>query len=82
MLAAADHEVTRHGVSAYLPSVTRHVAEAAVAGTSVGAVAARAAGLELVVVDAGVFGPPVPGARQARPDRPTSAPVVSPTLST
>jgi nicotinate-nucleotide--dimethylbenzimidazole phosphoribosyltransferase len=67
VLAAADHEVTRHGVSAYLPGVTRHVAEAAVAGTSVGAVAARAAGLEVLVVDAGVFGPPVPGARQVRP---------------
>jgi nicotinate-nucleotide--dimethylbenzimidazole phosphoribosyltransferase len=67
VLAGADHEVTRHGVSAYPPSVTRHVAEAAVAGTSVGAVAARAAGLEVVVVDAGVFGPPVSGARSLRP---------------
>jgi nicotinate-nucleotide--dimethylbenzimidazole phosphoribosyltransferase len=68
VLAAADHEVTRYGVSAYGASVTRHVAEAAVAGTSVGAVAARAAGLKVVVVDCGVSGPPLSGARQARPE--------------
>jgi nicotinate-nucleotide--dimethylbenzimidazole phosphoribosyltransferase len=67
VVAAADHEVTRYGVSAYPPGVTRHVTEAAVAGTSVGVVAARAAGLQVVVVDAGVFGPPVTGAQQARP---------------
>ncbi len=67
VLAAADHEVTRYGVSAYAPGVTRHVAEAAVAGSSVGAVAAQTAGLGVVVVDAGVLGPPVPGTRQARP---------------
>jgi nicotinate-nucleotide--dimethylbenzimidazole phosphoribosyltransferase len=67
VLAAADHPVASHGVSAYPTSVTRHVAEAAVAGTSVGAVAARAAGLEVVVVDAGVDGPPLEGAESARP---------------
>jgi nicotinate-nucleotide--dimethylbenzimidazole phosphoribosyltransferase len=70
VVAAADHEVTRYGVSAYAPDVTRHVAEAAVAGNSVGALAARAAGLRVVVVDAGVFGGPVPGTRQARPSDP------------
>jgi nicotinate-nucleotide--dimethylbenzimidazole phosphoribosyltransferase len=67
VIAAADHPVTRHGVSAYPPEVTRHVAEAALAGTSVGAVAARAAGLEVVVVDAGIEGLPLAGARLARP---------------
>ncbi len=67
LLAAADHAVTRYGVSAYAADVTRHVAEAALAGTSVGAVAARTAGLDVIVVDAGVAGLPVPGARQARP---------------
>jgi nicotinate-nucleotide--dimethylbenzimidazole phosphoribosyltransferase len=67
VIAAADHPVTWHGVSAYRPEVTRHVAEAALAGTSVGAVAARAAALEVVVVDAGVEGPPLAGARLARP---------------
>src|SRR5262249_23290483 len=40
VIAAADHPVTRHGVSAYPTEVTRHVAEAALAGSSVGAVAA------------------------------------------
>jgi nicotinate-nucleotide--dimethylbenzimidazole phosphoribosyltransferase len=67
VMAAADHPVTVHGVSAYSPAVTRHVAEAALAGSSVGAVAARAAGLEMVVVDAGVEGPPLERARSARP---------------
>jgi len=67
VIAAADHPVTAHGVSAYPTSVTRHVTEAAMAGTSVGAVAARQAGLAVVVVDAGVEGPPVEGARPARP---------------
>ena len=67
VVAAADHPVTAHGVSAYRPEVTRHVAEAAVAGTSVGAVAAQAAGLDVLFVDAGVEGSPVEGARLARP---------------
>ena len=53
------------------PEVTRHVAEAALAGTSVGAVAARAADLDVLVVDAGVAGPPLAGARLARPVDPT-----------
>jgi nicotinate-nucleotide--dimethylbenzimidazole phosphoribosyltransferase len=67
LLVAADHPVTAHGVSAYRTEVTRHVAEAALSGTSVGAVAAGAAGLDLVIVDAGVAGPPLAGARMARP---------------
>jgi nicotinate-nucleotide--dimethylbenzimidazole phosphoribosyltransferase len=67
VLAAADHPVRRHGVSAYDLSVTRAVAEATVAGSSVGAVAAGSAGLQVVVVDAGVEGPPVPGALCHRP---------------
>jgi nicotinate-nucleotide--dimethylbenzimidazole phosphoribosyltransferase len=71
VIAAADHAVTRHGVSAYQPDVTRHVAEATVAGRSVGAVAAASAGLALVFVDAGVTGPPVDGADLARPAGPT-----------
>ena len=67
VLVAADHPVTGRGVSAYEPRVTRDVAEAAVAGLSVGAVAAAHAGLELAVVDAGVEGPPLAGARSFRP---------------
>jgi nicotinate-nucleotide--dimethylbenzimidazole phosphoribosyltransferase len=67
VIAAADHAVTAHRVTAYRTEVTRHVAEAALAGTSVGAVAARAADLDVLVVDAGVAGAPLVGARLARP---------------
>jgi nicotinate-nucleotide--dimethylbenzimidazole phosphoribosyltransferase len=67
VLVGADHPVCRHRISAYEQGVTRVVLEAAVAGEAVGAVAARAAGLEVVVVDAGVGDRPVPGAVSARP---------------
>ncbi|MCZ2806883.1 5,6-dimethylbenzimidazole synthase [Modestobacter sp. VKM Ac-2983] len=67
LLAAADHPVTAHHVSAYPGSTTRDVATAAVAGVALGATAARSVGLGLVVVDAGVTGPAVPGAVAARP---------------
>ncbi len=66
-LVAADHPVTAHGVSAYLPGVTRTVAEASAAGVSIGAVAAARSGLDLTVVDAGVEGPAVAGALSMRP---------------
>jgi nicotinate-nucleotide--dimethylbenzimidazole phosphoribosyltransferase len=81
VIAAADHPVTDHHVSAYATEVSRHVAEAAVAGTSVGAVAGRAAGLDVLVVDAGVAGPPVAGAHLARPRDPRGDLVVSDGLS-
>jgi nicotinate-nucleotide--dimethylbenzimidazole phosphoribosyltransferase len=81
VIAAADHPVTRHGISAYSPEVTRHVAQAALAGTSVGAVAAGAAGLGVVVVDAGVEGAPLAGARLARPIDPRGDLVTSDGLS-
>lgn len=67
VLVAADHPVARHHVSAYQARVTRDVVRAAVEGSAMGAVAARAAGLEVVVVDAGVEGGRVEGARTARP---------------
>ncbi len=70
VLAAADHPVTGFGVSAYPPAVTRHVAEAAAAGRSVGAVAARAASLDVVVVDAGIEGRALSGGRCIRPTDP------------
>lgn len=71
VLASADHPVADLGVSPYAVSVTREVTEAAVAGTSMGAVAARTAGLDLRVVDAGVRGDdPVAGAIAARPRDP------------
>jgi nicotinate-nucleotide--dimethylbenzimidazole phosphoribosyltransferase len=53
LLAAGRHKVARLGVSAFSESVTDDVLAASVAGQSAGAVAARAAGLSLEVVDAG-----------------------------
>ncbi|MFN2536944.1 MAG: 5,6-dimethylbenzimidazole synthase [Mycobacteriales bacterium] len=53
VLAGATHAVTTLGVSAFPDSVTADVLAAATAGTALGAVAARSAGLEVVVVDAG-----------------------------
>jgi nicotinate-nucleotide--dimethylbenzimidazole phosphoribosyltransferase len=44
-VAAADHAVAGHGVSAYQPSVTADVFAATAAGVSLGATAAREAGL-------------------------------------
>ncbi len=66
VLAGADHPVAGLGVSAFAPSVTREVMTAAVAGEALGVAAARSAGLEVLVVDAGVAGGPVPGAADVR----------------
>lgn len=57
VVAAADHAVTDHGVTAFDPSVTADVARAMREGTSMGAVAARSAGLSLEFVDAGIACP-------------------------
>jgi nicotinate-nucleotide--dimethylbenzimidazole phosphoribosyltransferase len=59
VLVAADHPVAAHGVSAYPARVTREVLLAAAAGEAMGVAAARTAGLDVEVVDAGVSGPPV-----------------------
>ena len=67
VLAAADHPVADLEVSAYSTHVTRDVAVAAVAGSSMGAVAAGTAGLGVVVVDAGIDGPALRGAEVLRP---------------
>ncbi|MCU1600815.1 MAG: cob(II)yrinic acid a,c-diamide reductase [Frankiales bacterium] len=53
VLAGATHAVTALGVSAFPDSVTADVLDAARQGTALGAVAASAAGLGTVVVDAG-----------------------------
>ncbi|MBM7806549.1 nicotinate-nucleotide--dimethylbenzimidazole phosphoribosyltransferase [Geodermatophilus bullaregiensis] len=81
VLAAADHPVAALGVSAYEVRVTRDVARAALAGVSVGATAAAAAGLATVVVDAGVAGDPLPGAVDARPAGPRGDLAASPALT-
>jgi nicotinate-nucleotide--dimethylbenzimidazole phosphoribosyltransferase len=56
IVAAADHPVTRHGVSAYPPSVTAEVYEATVRGVSLGATTARQAGLACEAVYARASG--------------------------
>lgn len=53
LLAFGRHRVTELGVSAFEGSVTEDVLDAARAGRALGAVAARAAGLDVQVVDAG-----------------------------
>ncbi|MEO3788334.1 5,6-dimethylbenzimidazole synthase [Actinocorallia sp. B10E7] len=67
VLAACDHPVTRHSVSAYPVSVTRQILDATSAGTSQGAVAARAAGLGVLALDGGVL-PPESVPRPPLPD--------------
>jgi nicotinate-nucleotide--dimethylbenzimidazole phosphoribosyltransferase len=67
VLAAADHPVTKYAVSTYPSTVTREVLEATVAGESLGAAAARSAGLRVLAVDAGVDGGLVNGAIDMRP---------------
>jgi nicotinate-nucleotide--dimethylbenzimidazole phosphoribosyltransferase len=67
VIAAAGHPVTTHGVSTYDDAVTREVLEATVAGESLGAVAGRLVGADVIAVDAGVPGDPVAGAVLCRP---------------
>jgi nicotinate-nucleotide--dimethylbenzimidazole phosphoribosyltransferase len=81
VLAAADHPVAASGVSAYDPGVTADVVRAAVAGSSLGATAARAAGLDHVVVDAGVSGGSVTGAIPLLPRDPRGDLATAPAMS-
>lgn len=67
VIVGSDHPVAALGVSAFSTDVTRSVAEASVAGASLGAVAAAQAGLAVCFVDAGVSGSPVDGAVVLRP---------------
>ncbi|MCW2934967.1 MAG: cobT [Actinomycetia bacterium] len=57
VIAAADHPVTRYGVSAYPSHVTADVYEATVKGVSLGATTARHAGLACEAVYARPAGP-------------------------
>ena len=52
IVVAGDHPVTRHGVSAFSPSVTGEVLAATRAGVSLGAVTAREVGLAVEAVHA------------------------------
>ncbi len=66
VVVAADHPVTAHKISAFDPTVTRDVAQACVQGLSMGAATAKAMGIEVITIDAGVSGPPIDGAVQMR----------------
>jgi nicotinate-nucleotide--dimethylbenzimidazole phosphoribosyltransferase len=57
VVAAADHGVAAEGVSAYPQEVTRQMLATFASGGAAVCVLARAAGAELVVVDAGVVEP-------------------------
>ena len=57
IVAAADHPVARHGVSAFPPSVTADVLAATRDGVSLGAATAQQAGLRVAAVDARPDGP-------------------------
>jgi nicotinate-nucleotide--dimethylbenzimidazole phosphoribosyltransferase len=57
VVAAADHGVAAEGVSAYPQEVTRQMVANFVSGGAAVCVLARAAGAELVVVDAGIAQP-------------------------
>jgi len=81
VLAAADHPVAEHRVSAYAARITSDVTRAAVAGSSAGVAAARASGLEWRVVDAGVADGPVTGALSLRPHDPRGDLVNAPAMT-
>jgi nicotinate-nucleotide--dimethylbenzimidazole phosphoribosyltransferase len=81
VLAAADHPVAALGVTAYRTSVTADVLRAAVAGTALGATAARSAGLGLRLVDAGVDGGPVTGTHALTPRDPRGDLLTGPALT-
>lgn len=71
VLVGADHPVAAHQVSAFAPSVTREVMTAALAGEALGVTIARDSGItQTMIVDAGVDGGPLHGARQLRPTDP------------
>jgi nicotinate-nucleotide--dimethylbenzimidazole phosphoribosyltransferase len=57
IVAAADHPVTRHGISAFSPTVTADVLAATRDGVSLGAATARQAGLRVEAVHARPAGP-------------------------
>ncbi len=82
VLVGADHPVTGYRVSTYADEVTRDVLEATVAGRSLGATMAAAIGADVLTVDAGVRGPPVPGAHLLRPSGDRGDLVVADALTT
>jgi len=63
VVAAADHGVAAHGVSAYPQEVTAQMLATFASGGAAVCVLAREAGAPLVVVDAGVIGAEIAGVR-------------------
>jgi nicotinate-nucleotide--dimethylbenzimidazole phosphoribosyltransferase len=82
VLAAADHPVASHRVSAYPVEVTRQVLTAAAAGQAMGVAAAHAAGLAVELLDTGVAGPPVAGVTTIRCQKPRGDTVEADAMST
>lgn len=67
VMVATDHPLNVHKISAFDQSVSRQVLEAAQAERALGVVTARTAGLDVMLVDAGVEGGPVDGCELALP---------------
>src|SRR5947209_579956 len=61
-----DHGITKENVSAYPQAVTREMMKNFVAGGAAINVLSRNAGIETVIVDAGVCGPKIPGVLDRR----------------
>jgi nicotinate-nucleotide--dimethylbenzimidazole phosphoribosyltransferase len=81
VLVAADHPVVTYGVSTYQPSVTREVTRASIAGEGLASALAATIGTSVLVVDAGLNGPPVNGAIWARAKEPRGDLVTADSLS-
>jgi nicotinate-nucleotide--dimethylbenzimidazole phosphoribosyltransferase len=81
MVFAADHGVSRHGVSLYPGRVGGQVAAAAARGETAIGVLARTLGAELVVADVGLTGERRPGVTDHRVAEGTSDITVGPALT-
>ena len=81
VVAAGDHGVAAHGVSAYPPEVTAQMLANFAAGGAAVCVLARRAGADLHVFDLGVASPPVPGVRDLRVGAGTADLTVGPAMT-
>ncbi|AKF08803.1 nicotinate-nucleotide--dimethylbenzimidazole phosphoribosyltransferase [Sandaracinus amylolyticus] len=66
LIAASDHAVTKHGVSAYPAEVTRAMIDNLARGGAAASVMCASLGVPLVVLDVGVAAPRVPPQRDGR----------------
>lgn len=81
VVAAADHGVSAHSVSAYPREVTGQMLTNFAAGGAAICVLARHAGADLHVFDLGVATPPVPGVRDLRVAEGTADLTVGPAMT-